>query len=70
MRYYIRQQGKFVSGPHDLADIQIWIKAGKVREEMEFSEDQIDWIWGIELSNLFPPPRGGRRLSRRRLSRN
>jgi len=53
MGYYIRQQKKYVSGPHDVEHIRLWIQQGKVREEMEFSTDQIDWIWGIELPNLF-----------------
>ena len=52
-RYYIRQKGEYVSGPHDLEHIRTWIKEGKVREEMEFSEDKVEWIWGIELPELF-----------------
>ena len=61
MRYYIRQQKKFVSGPHDVEHVRAWIKEGKVRSEMEFSEDGVEWIWGIELINLFDRPRRRRR---------
>ena len=64
MRYYIRQQKKYVSGPHDMADIRQWIKEGKVRDEMEFSEDGIEWLWGIEIPEMFPQRR--RRVRRRR----
>ena len=63
VRYYIRQKGEYVSGPHDLDQIRAWIKEGKVREEMEFSEDQVEWMWGIELPELFA--RSSRRRRRR-----
>lgn len=67
MQYYIRQKKQFVSGPHSVADIQEWIRKGKVREDMEFSTDREDWMWGIEVLDLFPPDRH-RRKRRPKLS--
>ena len=69
MRYYIRQQKKHVSGPYELDDLRRLIKAGKVRPEMEFSEDRVEWIWGIELAELFPRPFRAPRRRRRTLGR-
>lgn len=66
MRYYIRQQKKFVSGPHRIEDIRQWIREGKVREEMEFSSDGRDWMLGIEMVELFPPEAPRRRGGLRR----
>lgn len=66
MRYYIRQQRKFVSGPHRIEDIRQWVREGKVREEMEFSPDGKDWMLGIEMVELFPPAAPDRRSSARR----
>ena len=70
LRYYIRQLGKHVSGPHDLAEIKAWVKAGKVRQEMEFSTDGKDWMLGLEMAELFPmkPSRPRRPVRRRRRS--
>ena len=65
MRYYIRQNGSYVSGPHDLEHLRAWIKQGKVRPAMEFSEDGEDWALGYELLGLFPPDHKSRRASRR-----
>lgn len=53
MRYYIRQHRKHVSGPHEIESIRTWVKEGKVRDEMEFSEDGVDWMLGIEIGELF-----------------
>lgn len=66
VRYYIRQKKSYVSGPHEVEHIRQWIREGKVREEMEFSEDGEDWMWGIELIDLFPPEKRARRAARRR----
>ena len=55
MQYYIRQQRKYVSGPHDDAHIRQWVKEAKVREEMEFSEDGEEWMLGIEMYEFFSP---------------
>jgi hypothetical protein len=57
MRYYIRQHRKFVSGPHRIEDIREWVREGKVREEMEFSEDGVEWMLGLEMVDLFPEDR-------------
>ena len=65
MHYYIRQQGTYVYGPHDIEHVRAWIKQGKVRPEMEFSADREDWAWGYELVELFPPDHKSRRTSRR-----
>jgi len=71
LQYYIRQQRKHVAGPFDLLVIQGWVKEGKVREEMEFSEDGHEWMLGIEMVELFgdrrtrPPSRPRRRKLRR-----
>jgi len=54
VRYYIRQLKKHVSGPHEIAQIRRWVQAGKVNEDMEFSRDGIDWVFGIEMITLFP----------------
>lgn len=64
MRYWIRQHGEHISGPHDLEAIRAWIRDGKVRPEMEFSPDGCEWIWGIELPELFA--RKTQRARRRR----
>jgi hypothetical protein len=64
MRYYIRQHRKFVSGPHRVEDIRVWVREGKVREEMEFSEDGVTWMLGLEMVDLFPADRP-RRADRR-----
>ncbi len=61
MRYYIRQQKTIVSGPHDLDHIKLWIREGKVRPNMEFSPDEIDWQIGVEVPELFPSERSHRR---------
>lgn len=68
MRYYIRQHHKHVSGPHEVEAIREWIKAGKVRDEMEFSEDGVEWMLGPEMVDLFglPHPQLTRRRRRRR----
>ena len=67
MRYYIRQHRKHVSGPFAIEAIRQWVKEGKVREEMEFSEDREDWMFGIEMLDLFGSrkPRTPRRRKRR-----
>jgi hypothetical protein len=70
MHYYIRQQRKHISGPHELDAIREWVKQGKVRPEMEFSEDGTTWMLGIEMYELFgdvaDPRRGTRRERPRR----
>ena len=66
MRYYIRQHHKHVSGPHEIEAIRDWIKVGKVRDEMEFSEDGVEWMLGPEMVDLFGVPRLTRRPRRRR----
>jgi hypothetical protein len=70
VRYYIRQLREHVSGPHDVESIRAWIKQGKVREEMEFSEDGHEWMLGIEMIELFARrstrARPQRQLGRRR----
>ena len=53
MRYYIRQQREHISGPHEVEAIRTWIKEGKVRDSMEFSEDGVDWMMGPEMGELF-----------------
>lgn len=68
MHYYIRQQRKHVSGPHQLDAIKQWVKEGKVREEMEFSEDGDEWMLGIEMIELFARRRA-RPTSRRQRRR-
>ncbi len=67
MRYYIRQLKKHISGPHELAHIRQWVGEGKVREDMEFSEDGIEWMLGLEMIEVFPPraPRPKRRRRRK-----
>ena len=65
MRYYIRQHNGHVSGPHDIEDVRTWIRQKKVRPDMEFSVDRVDWAWGYELTDLFPPERLRRRATRR-----
>ena len=67
MRYYIRQQKKYVSGPHDEEHIRQWVREGKVREEMEFSEDGVEWMLGLEMYEFFSPEqrKHARRDSRR-----
>ncbi len=69
MRYYIRQQKKYVSGPHEIEHIRRWIKEGKVRPNMEFSGDEIDWAIGIELPDLFPNALNPARRERTRANR-
>jgi hypothetical protein len=54
VRYYIRQKNGRVSGPYDLSVLKEYVKAGKIREDMEFSVDRRDWMWGIEIAELFP----------------
>jgi hypothetical protein len=54
LRYYIRQLKKHVSGPHALELVRQWVREGKVREDMEFSEDGVTWMLGIEMFELFP----------------
>ncbi len=66
MHYYIRQQRKHVSGPHDLKAIRQWVKEGKVRQEMEFSEDGEAWMLGLEMIELFSPRRARATTRRRR----
>ncbi len=66
MSYYIRQHNNHVSGPHTVDDIRQWIKEGKVRENMEFSPDGHEWMWGVEFVELFPPAIRKRRARRRR----
>ena len=70
VRYYIRQHRKHVSGPHEVEAIRQWIKAGKVRDEMEFSEDGEDWMLGLEMADLFgaAAPVSRRHQGRRRAS--
>jgi hypothetical protein len=69
MRYYIRQLQDHISGPYEVTTIREWIKEGKVRAEMEFSVDRSEWIWGIELVDLFPPRRVPARNRKRRVLR-
>jgi hypothetical protein len=66
VRYYIRQHKKHVSGPHEIDAIRGWIREGKVRQEMEFSPDGVEWMLGIELADLFPLKRRRKRRVRRR----
>lgn len=74
MHYYIRQRDGRVSGPYPISTTKQLIKEGKVRADMEFSEDREEWIWGIELADLFPDafraPRGGPGRGRRPGGRN
>lgn len=53
-QYWIAQ-GENVQGPFSQQQVQGWIAAGKVREEMFFSRDGGDWVTGSELPELFPP---------------
>lgn len=66
MRYYIRQHKKHVSGPHEIDHIRQWIREGKVRQEMEFSVDGVEWMFGIEMADLFPTKLRRKRKARRR----
>lgn len=66
MRYYIRQQRKHVSGPFDLERLKAWVRDGKVREEMEFSEDGETWMLGVEMIELFGDRRERRAARPRR----
>jgi len=66
LRYYIRQHHKHISGPHEVEAILAWIKAGMVRDEMEFSEDGVEWMLGPEMVDLFGVLPLTRRRRRRR----
>ena len=57
LRYYVRQHRKHVSGPFDFTQLRAWVKEGKIREEMEFSEDGEEWMLGLEMIELFERPR-------------
>jgi len=54
VHYYIRQLKKHVSGPHEAALIRRWAKIGKVNADMDFSKDGVEWMFGIEMVDLFP----------------
>ena len=75
-RYYIRQPGGEPQGPFSWTKIQRYVSEGRVRAEMEFSEDGQSWWLGSDGPALFPevkpPPtlrapgaRGGGRGPRR-----
>ena len=55
-QYFIRQQRKYVSGPHSGEQVRAWVREGKVREDMEFSYDRQEWMLGLEMVELFPRP--------------
>ena len=65
VQYYIRQHERIVSGPHESENIRQWIAEGKVRSEMEFSEDGKRWQPGSAMPELFPPDIKRRRRRRR-----
>ena len=72
MRYYVRQHRKHVSGPFDFTQLKAWVKEGKIREEMEFSEDREEWMLGLEMIELFgsrreQAPARPKRIRKRRL---
>ena len=49
---------------HGIASLSLARSVVKVRDEMEFSVDGEEWIWGIELPDMFPQRRRRRRLAR------
>lgn len=52
-RYFVRQMQHHVTGPYRLDQLRKLIGQGKLRPDMEFSEDGKEWAYGLELTNLF-----------------
>lgn len=52
--YFIRPVGGAVQGPFEVSRIQQWVATGKVREEMDFSEDGKMWWSGRDWPGMFP----------------
>lgn len=61
--YYVRQQTDHVSGPYRLDQLRTLIDQGRIRPDMEFSEDRSDWAYGLELVHLFPAEWRSRKIS-------
>src|SRR5262245_47644721 len=73
--YFIRQNGAAVpQGPYPEEQVRAWVAEGRVRIDMDFSEDGETWIPGRRLIAIFPPvstaapaaPPAARRRARRR----
>ena len=61
-----------MSGPFEIDKLKAWVKEGKIREEMEFSEDREEWMLGLEMIELFgsrreQAPARPKRIRKRRL---
>jgi hypothetical protein len=56
--YYIRPPGGRVQGPFPVGKIRDYIAAGRVRPDMEFSSDGVEWQQGETLPALFTAPPG------------
>ena len=53
--YWIRQSSHDAQGPFSEDTILRYVKDGRVRREMWFSEDGKEWLQGAQLPKLFPP---------------
>ncbi len=54
-KYFVRQRKDHIAGPYRLEQLRELIAKGRVRPEMEFSEDGVEWGYGLELLHLFSP---------------
>ena len=53
-RYFIRQQGGGQQGPFSWTTVERYAAEGRVRPEMEFSADGVNWWRGEDWAALFP----------------
>lgn len=54
-RHYWIRQGPNVQGPFDAERVKRYIGQGRVRPDMQLSEDGVIWRVGSEFAELFPP---------------
>ena len=63
IKYYVRQKTSHISGPYRLDQLRTLIEQGRLRPDMEFSEDREDWAYGLELVDLFPSDWRSRKIA-------
>ena len=61
--YFVRQQGHHVTGPYRVEQLRELIGEGRLRPDMEFSEDGTEWAYGLELVDLFSVEWRSRRIA-------
>lgn len=67
--YYLRSRG-VVTGPHEIPELQAFVKSGRLTPSHEVSQDGVQWIHAGQLWEIFQPPKKPKFLRPRSRSRS